>query len=185
MKDALDIIMNLLNGKYSLTIVTIAGVVFIIFLILRIRLDLKIFKKQTRFSKLHEKKCESAGVLFSKFQKMKWAVGRYISPYEKIYEGEPSNKKIVDSYQAIWEAYEYFQCNIIYFEPKLRDDIYSFFKSVRGNIDMYAQFKEDYEHNKNHELCQNMRDLITKSDSLLDEISEKLELDFRKIIGNQ
>ena len=71
MKDALDIIMNLLNGKYSLTIVTIAGVVFIIFLILRIRLDLKIFKKQTRFSKLHEKKCESAGVLFSKFQKMK------------------------------------------------------------------------------------------------------------------
>lgn len=55
MKDALDIIMNLLNGKYSLTIVTIAGVVFIIFLILRIRLDLKIFKKQTRFSKLHEK----------------------------------------------------------------------------------------------------------------------------------
>ena len=52
MKDALDIIMNLLNGKYSLTIVTIAGVVFIIFLILRIRLDLKIFKKQTRFSKL-------------------------------------------------------------------------------------------------------------------------------------
>ena len=34
MKDALDIIMNLLNGKYSLTIVTIAGVVFIIFLIL-------------------------------------------------------------------------------------------------------------------------------------------------------
>lgn len=56
MKDALDIIMNLLNGKYSLTIVTIAGVVFIIFLILRIRLDLKIFKKQTRFSKLHEKK---------------------------------------------------------------------------------------------------------------------------------
>lgn len=58
-------------------------------------------------------------------------------------------------------------------------------KSVRGNIDMYAQFKEDYEHNKNHELCQNMRDLITKSDSLLDEISEKLELDFRKIIGNQ
>jgi hypothetical protein len=30
-----------------------------------------------------------------------------------------------------------------------------------------------------------MRDLITKSDSLLDEISEKLELDFRKIIGNQ
>lgn len=113
MKDALDIIMNLLNGKYSLTIVTIAGVVFIIFLILRIRLDLKIFKKQTRFSKLHEKKCESAGVLFSKFQKMKWAVGRYISPYEKIYEGEPSNKKIVDSYQAFWEAYEYFQCNII------------------------------------------------------------------------
>ena len=78
-----------------------------------------------------------------------------------------------------------FQCNIIYFEPKLRDDICSFFKSVRGNIDMYAQFKEDYEHNKNHDLCQKMRGLITKSDSLLDEISEKLELDFRKIIGNQ
>jgi len=30
MKDALDIIMNLLNGKYSLTIVTIAGVVYYI-----------------------------------------------------------------------------------------------------------------------------------------------------------
>lgn len=185
MIDILDILVNLLNGMYSLVVVTIAGVVFTLFLISRIILDWKIFKKQTRFSKLHEKKCESAGVLFSKFQKMKWAVGRYISSYEIRYEGELSNKKLVDSYQAFWEAYEYFQCNIIYFEPKLRDEICSFFKSVRVNINMYAQYKEDYEHNKNHSICQEMRNLITKSDSLLDEMSEKLELNFRKIIGNQ
>lgn len=69
MKDALDIIMNLLNGKYSLTIVTIAGMVFIIFLILRIRLDLKIFKKQTRFSKLHEKNVNLLESYFLNFKK--------------------------------------------------------------------------------------------------------------------
>ena len=161
------------------------GVIFIIFLISRIVLDWMIFKKQTRFSKLHEKKCESAGIFFSKFQKMKWAVGRYISSFEVRYEGDNPKKKLIDSYQAFWEAYEYFQCNTIYFEPKLRGEINSFLESIRSYVDKYSMLKEEYEYNKSNTLSQEMRTLVAESDSMLDKISEELELEFRKIIGNQ
>ncbi|KAA5416004.1 hypothetical protein [Bacteroides cellulosilyticus] len=181
----IDFIDKCTKGEYNFIVVFIAGIVFISFLISRIILDWKMFKKQTRFSKLHEKKCESAGILFSKVQKMKWAVGNYISSYEVRYEGEHPEKKLRDSYQAFWEAYEYFQCNIIYFEPKLCAEINSFLEGIRGNVDKYSMLKEEYEVVKNHALSQEMRSLVAKSDSMLEKISEELESKFRKIIGNQ
>lgn len=56
MTDIFNFLVKLSKGEYSLTIVTMAGVIFIIFLISRMILDWIIFKKQIRFSKLHEKK---------------------------------------------------------------------------------------------------------------------------------
>lgn len=185
MTDIFDFLVKLSKGEYSLTIVTMAGVIFIIFLISRMILDWIIFKKQIRFSKLHEKKCESAGILFSKLQKMKWAVGTYISLYEVSYEGESPDKKLKDSYRAFWEVYEYFQCNIIYFEPKLRDEINSFLENVKRYVNKYSNLKEEYEYNKSNTLSAEMRDLVVNSDSMLDKISKELEKDFRRIIGNQ
>ena len=74
---------------------------------------------------------------------------------------------------------------ILYFEPKLRDEINSFLENVKRYVNKYSNLKEEYEYNKSNTLSAEMRDLVVNSDSMLDKISKELEKDFRRIIGNQ
>lgn len=154
---------------------------------LRSQLSMQATEHAVRFQRLHEKRAEVIGQLYSLLTEAYWKASTFASPME--WAGEPGkNEKYVDAHNALVQFFQYFDKHRIYLPTtELCDSIDQLIQGIRKHIIQFSAYLHHADESLPTPALEKKHDAWMKAWRYMEKevpaARGELENEFRKILG--
>ncbi len=144
------------------------------------KLRKEVFEHEIRFSSLHKKQAKVIAILYGKMVDYKYAAQDFISYQE--------NTEIMEKnyFEKQTELFLFWERNKIYLPESLSNDLYRFIKEIRSNAitqSVWGNIKALDTRESRHEALEKIQKSVEDFEKKLPSMLEKLELQFRFLLG--
>ncbi|MEJ5209763.1 hypothetical protein [Denitratimonas sp. CY0512] len=154
---------------------------------LRSQLSMQATEHAVRFQRLHEKRAEVIGQLYSLLTEAYWKASTFASPME--WAGEPGkDEKYLDAHNSLVAFFQYFDKNRIYLPTtELCDSIDQLIQGIRKHITRFSMYLRHKDENLPATVLEKKHDAWMKAWEFMEQevpaARSKLEAEFRAILS--